>query len=165
MFKIVPRIFFEKKKLTFLFLFFFGSWYSMKIRLKRTIPPFQMEAENETGNRVQIDASPSIGGAGAGARPMELLLMGLAGCAGIDVLSILQKQRQVVDDFFIEVDGERETGKDANLFVKILIHFECKGQVEEEKLKRAIDLSLEKYCSVAKTLEKTASITYTYRIG
>jgi len=136
----------------------------MKIKLKRIAPPFQMKAENETGNSIQIDASPSIGGSGAGVRPMELLLMALGGCSAIDVLMILQKQRQVVEDFFIEVEGERETGKDANLFVKILIHYECKGEVEEEKLKRAIELSLEKYCSVAKTLEKTATISYTYKV-
>jgi putative redox protein len=137
----------------------------MKIKLKRIEPPFQMEAVNETGNSVAIDASPSIGGEGKGARPMELLLMGLAGCAGIDVLTILQKQRQKVEEFEVEVDGERESGKDANLFTQIQLHFRCTGEIEPEKLIRAIDLSLEKYCSVAKTLEKTARITYTYKIG
>ncbi|HNL75656.1 MAG TPA: OsmC family protein, partial [Leptospiraceae bacterium] len=60
--------------------------------------------------------------------------------------------------------GERETGKDANLFTEITVHFFVKADVEEDKLIRAIELSLDKYCSVAKTLEKTAKIKYTFRI-
>lgn len=136
----------------------------MKIILKRLEEPFVLQAVNESGNTVNIDASPDIGGKGTGARPMELLLMSLAGCSGIDVLSILKKQRQQVTNFEVEVNGERETGKLANLFVKIHIHYKCKGEVVEEKLKHAIELSLEKYCSVAKTLEKTAKITYSFSV-
>ncbi|MCX8000846.1 MAG: OsmC family protein [Leptospiraceae bacterium] len=136
----------------------------MKIRLQRIEEPFVLQAYNESGNIVNMDASPDIGGKGTGARPMELLLMSLAGCSGIDVLSILKKQRQTVTNFEVEVDGERETGKLANLFVKINVHYKCSGEVSEEKLKHAIELSLEKYCSVAKTLEKTAQITYSYEI-
>lgn len=136
----------------------------MKITLKRVEEPFVLQAQNESGNVVNIDASPDIGGKGTGARPMELLLMSLAGCSGIDVLSILKKQRQTVHEFEVEVDGERETGKLANLFVAIHIHYKCKGEISEDKLKHAIELSLDKYCSVAKTLEKTAKITYSYKI-
>ncbi len=137
----------------------------MKITLNRVNPPYHFEAKNESGNIVTVDASPSIGGTGKGARPMELLLMGLASCSGIDVLSILQKQRQEVQDFSVDVDGQREQGKEASVFVDIHVHFTCSGKVEEDKLVRAIELSLEKYCSVAKTLEKTAKIHYTYKIN
>lgn len=136
----------------------------MKITLKRLEEPFVLQAQNESGNYVNIDAAPDIGGKGTGARPMELLLMSLAGCTSIDVLSILRKQRQNVTDFEVEVNGERETGKLANLFVNIHIQYKCKGDVSEEKLKHAIELSLEKYCSVAKILEKTAKITYSFLI-
>jgi putative redox protein len=91
-------------------------------------------------------------------------LFGLGSCAGVDVVSILNKQRQEFTDFSILVDGEREEGQDANIFVKIHVHFKLKGNVEEEKFKRAIDLSLEKYCSVAKTLSKTATITSSFEV-
>lgn len=137
----------------------------MRIELERIGEPYHFEARNETGNSVSMDAFPAIGGQGLGARPMELLLMGLAGCAGIDVISILNKQRQKFGDFRITVEGERETGKEANVFKEIHIHFNVSGEVEPEKLEHAIQLSLEKYCSVAKTLEKTAEITHSFSLN
>ena len=137
----------------------------MQVNLKRVSPPFHFEATNESGNSISIDASPSIGGLGLGARPMELLLMGLGSCSGIDIIHILNKQRQNLTDFKIKVNAERETGKDANLFTKIHIHFEVTGEIAKDKLETAINLSLEKYCSVAKTLEKTSQITHSYSIN
>ena len=136
----------------------------MKIELKRINEPFHFEVMNQTGNSIQIDASPQIGGTDKGVRPMELLLMSLAGCASIDVINILRKQRFAILDYRVTVDGERETGKDANLFTDIVLNFYLKGDLEEDKLIRAIELSLDKYCSVAKTLEKTAEISYKYFI-
>ena len=88
----------------------------MKVELKRINEPYHFEATNQTGNSIHIDASPQIGGTDKGVRPMELLLMGLAGCASIDVISILRKQRFTIEDFKVTVDGERETEKEANLF-------------------------------------------------
>jgi putative redox protein len=137
----------------------------MKVFLKRVNPPFHLIAENENGNTVAIDASQSIGGTNAGVRPMELLLMGLGSCSSIDVISILNKQRQTIEDFQVEIDGERDTGKEANVFTKIQVHFKVNGQVEKEKLEHAISLSMEKYCSVAKILEKTSTITHTYSLN
>lgn len=136
----------------------------MKIELERIEKPFLFEIKNEQGNKIHVDASPAIGGTDKGVRPMELLLMGLASCASIDIIHILNKQQISIDSYQVQVDGERETGKDANLFQDIKIHFVVKGKVEEEKLKRAIELSLEKYCSVAKTLEKSAKINYSYEL-
>jgi len=136
----------------------------MKIELERKSSAFHFEAKNETGNSVFLDASPAMGGSGHGVRPMELLLMGLGGCSGIDVISILNKQRQNIGTFKVTIDGERETGNDANVFKKIHIHFEVSGDVESEKLERAIELSLDKYCSVAKTLKETAEITHSFTI-
>lgn len=136
----------------------------MKIELKRIGEPYHFELANQNGNTVHIDASPQIGGTDKGVRPMELLLMSLAGCISIDVINILRKQRFSILDYRVSVDGDRETGKDANLFTDIVINFFLKGDVEEDKLIRAIELSLEKYCSVAKTLEKTANISYKYNI-
>jgi putative redox protein len=84
---------------------------------------------------------------------MQMLLMALAGCSAIDIISILKKQRQQIDDFQIEVEGEREDIEEvAKIFTDIKIHFQFKGKVEPEKAKRAVELSMEKYCSVEKTL-------------
>jgi len=135
------------------------------VTLERIGEPFYFEAKNESGNSVHIDASAAIGGTGKGTRPMELLLMGLAGCAGIDVISILRKQRQAIDSMRVEVDGERGELQEANPFTKIVVKFHFKGAIEEAHLKRAIELSLEKYCSVAKTLEKSATITSEYTLN
>jgi len=132
----------------------------MLIKLDRRNDAYHFEASNEQGNQVNIDASPAIGGQNLGARPMELLLMGLGGCSAIDVLSILKKQRVEVADFKIEINGEREPEAVPSLFKDIHIKFIVKGPVDTSKVEKAIVLSLDKYCSVAKTLEKTAKITW-----
>ncbi|WCL47701.1 OsmC family protein [Leptospira sp. GIMC2001] len=137
----------------------------MKIELDLVNAPFAMVAKNPDGNTVSIDASPEIGGQGKGARPTELLLMGVAGCSGIDILSILAKMKAVVDSFHVDVVGDKEEVGTVKLFTKISIHYKFTGDLEADKVKRAIDLSLEKYCSVSKTLEKTAKISYTFEIN
>ncbi|TGM77751.1 OsmC family peroxiredoxin [Leptospira mtsangambouensis] len=136
----------------------------MNIKLSRIESPYVLEATNESGNSIRIDASPEIGGKNSGPRPMELLIMGLAGCSSIDVLMILNKHRIEVKDYSVEVDAEREKVEETNLFKNIHLKFKVKGDFKEEQVKRAIDLSLEKYCSVAKTLEKTAKITYEFEL-
>ncbi|TGL88187.1 OsmC family peroxiredoxin [Leptospira congkakensis] len=136
----------------------------MNIKLSRIESPYVLEATNESGNSIRIDASPEIGGKNSGPRPMELLIMGLAGCSSIDVLMILAKHRIEVKDYSVEVDADREKVEEANLFKNIHLKFKIAGEFKEEQVKRAIDLSLEKYCSVAKTLEKTAKITYEFEL-
>lgn len=133
----------------------------MLIELQRKNNAYHFEAVNETGQHVQIDASPTIGGQNKGARPMELLIMGLGGCSGIDVINILQKQKIEVEDLKISIEAEREKDAIPSLFTDINIHFTFKGSIDQNKAERAISLSLEKYCSVAKTLEKTAKISHT----
>ena len=87
--------------------------------------------------------------------------MGLGGCSAIDIALILKKQKQQVDDFTISIDAERQTGKEPALWETIVMHFKFKGKVDLEKAERAVALSVEKYCSVAKTLELAgAKITY-----
>lgn len=120
-----------------------------------------MEARNEDGNTVHIDNSPAEGGSKLGVRPMQMLLMGLGGCSAIDIIGILNKQKQKIDDFSIEVDGEREQGVIPSLFETIKVSFMFSGDLDPAKVKRAVNLSMEKYCSVTKTLEKTADISYT----
>ncbi|MBX9853658.1 MAG: OsmC family protein [Cytophagaceae bacterium] len=121
---------------------------------------YHFEASNEGGHTVSLDASPAIGGENKGARPMELLIMGLGGCSGIDVISILKKQKIELESFQIKIDAEREPDAIPSLFKKIHMHFIFKGIADKNKAERAVALSLEKYCSVAKTLENTAEITY-----
>jgi len=120
---------------------------------------FHFEASNEGGQVVNIDASPAIGGENKGARPMELLIMGLGGCSGIDVVNILKKQKIDLTNFKISIDAEREADAVPSLFTKIHVTFIFDKDVDKNKAERAVSLSMEKYCSVAKTLEKTASIT------
>lgn len=136
----------------------------MKITLKRLDENYHLEAANESGNTLHIDASPVIGGGGNGARPMELLIMGLGGCSAIDIISILKKARQPLEDIQVEINAEREQGKEPALFTTIQAHYVLTGDVQDSHVKRAVDLSLEKYCSVARVLEKSATITWSYEI-
>jgi len=132
----------------------------MKISIKRIDEDFNMKAVNEEGASLLMDASPDIGGHGKGLRPMQLLLSALGGCSAIDVILILKKQKQNIESFEVEVDGNREKTGDVSLFKNIVLHFKIKGKVDKDKAERAVQLSLDKYCSVAKTLEATAKITY-----
>ena len=132
----------------------------MKIKIKHLGENFNFEARNENGNSFQMDASEEIGGENKGMRPMQALLSSLGGCSAIDVILILKKQKQKIESFEIELEGLREKINEYSLFKNICLHFKIKGIVDKEKAERAIELSLEKYCSVAKTLEPTSTITY-----
>lgn len=136
----------------------------MKIELQRKNKAVHLEAVNEDGATIQIDGSPAVGGENLGFRPMQLLLAAIGGCSTIDIVGILKKQRQEIEDIRITVDGEREPNVEPSLFQTIHVHFELTGNLDEEKVRRAVDLSMQKYCSVAKTLEKTATITYAFSI-
>lgn len=132
---------------------------TIKVKLKRVNDACHFEAVNEDRIKIDIDASADVGGQKKGFRPMHLLLAAVGGCAGIDVVTILKKQRQVIESFEIEVLGDREDTGTYTLYKKIQVHFMLKGSIDKGKVERAVQLSLEKYCSVAKTLEPTAKIT------
>ncbi len=136
----------------------------MKIEIKRINNATHLEATNEQGNKMQMDGSPAIGGQELGFRPMQLLLAAIGGCSTMDVVSILNKQKQELRHIEISVDGEREQGVEPSLFRDIHVHFKLYGNVDPEKAKRAVDLSMTKYCSVSKTLEPTAKITYDFEV-
>lgn len=123
-----------------------------------------MKATNEDGAVIHVDGADSVGGENKGFRPMQLLLAGLGSCSSIDIISILKKQKQPLEDIKVLVDGEREKDKIPSLFQGIHIHFILQGKLDEKKVKRAVDLSMMTYCSVTKTLEKTAEITYSFEI-
>ncbi len=129
----------------------------MKIHLKRLNDNYQFETVNERGNVIHLDnkSEPNP----QGASPMELLLMGIAGCSGIDIVMILKKQQLEMTNLEMDVEGFRVDGAVPNVFTRIHLKITIDGEIPENKAKRAVDLSLEKYCSVAKMLEKTAEIT------
>lgn len=130
----------------------------MKISLKRLNENYHFETVNERGDIVHLDnkSEPDP----KGASPMELLLMGIAGCSGIDIVMILKKQKIELLDLQMEVEGFRQDGAIPNVFTAIKLIVKLKGDFAPEKAKRAVDLSIDKYCSVAKMLEKTAEISY-----
>ena len=137
----------------------------MQIRLERLNDAVHLKATNEAGHEVHLDGADTIGGQNLGFRPMQMLLVGLGSCASMDVLSILQKQKQPVEDYKVFVDGERDQDQVPSLFVDIHVRFEFTGNLDPQKVERAIRLSMEKYCSVTKTLEKTAYITASFKIN
>ncbi len=138
----------------------------MQVELVRIDDAFHFEAQGMSGVPVQIDAAEDIGGHNVGARPMELLLMGLGGCTAIDVLLIMKKQRQIVEDLQISVSGEREKveGTQMTPFRKINIHFKFKGNIQEDKAQKAIEMSMEKYCSATAQFSSSAEITHSFEI-
>ena len=136
----------------------------MKVQLQRIGAPFHFEGTGTAGIKVSIDGPPDYGGTNAGARPMELLLMGLGSCSAVDIALILQKQRQQVDDFSITVEGTRVPDSTPSVFRSIHMHFTLSGPLDQEKVRKAIDLSVEKYCSVYAILNKTAEITHSFSI-
>jgi putative redox protein len=139
----------------------------MEVELIRVDKAFHFEAKGSSGNVVNIDAAEAIGGTNSGSRPMELLLMGLGGCTAIDVLLILKKQRQVVENLKINLSGERVKieGTEMSPFRKINIHFAFEGEILPEKAEKAISLSMEKYCSATAQFSPTAEISHTFSIN
>ncbi|AHC15595.1 OsmC family protein [Salinispira pacifica] len=135
----------------------------MKIQLERMNNGVHFQARNESGASLDIDGSPSVGGENKGMRPMETVLAGLAGCSAMDLVSIIKKQRMILNDCKIDVEAERADGVPSP-FTKIHLHYRLFGSLEEEKTRRAVDLAVDSYCSVAVMLEKSAEITHSFEI-
>ncbi|HMH23983.1 MAG TPA: OsmC family protein [Puia sp.] len=137
----------------------------IQIELNRVNGDFGFEARDAGGHIARMDTSPDTGGLDFGIRPMQMLLMGLGGCSGIDIVSILKKQRQPVDGFRMHIEGAREQGIEPSLWKTINIIFELQGAIDPDCAKKACALSMEKYCSVAATLkEARCNITWELRI-
>lgn len=115
-----------------------------------------------SGHEIKMDAAEEVGGKNSGARPTELLLNAVAGCTGIDIISILNKMRLNPTTFYMEVEGKRAEDHPKR-FTDINIHYVLEGDLPEDKVIRAIQLSKDKYCSVSHSL--SASITATYSIN
>lgn len=135
----------------------------MKARVK-WLDHMSFVGESGSGHSVVMDGAPDSGGRDLGVRPMEMLLLGLGGCASFDVVMILQKARQVIKNCEVEVIAER-ADTEPKVFTKIHLHFIIEGEgVSEAKVARAVSLSAEKYCSASKMLEKTAVITHDFEL-
>ena len=126
----------------------------INIEITRVDGDYGFEGKDSAGHTVRMDTSPEGGGNNFGIRPMQMLLMGLGGCSGIDIVSILKKQRQPIEGLAMKIEGEREPGKEPSLWSDIKIVFELKGKLDPEKAARACALSMEKYCSVGETLRR-----------
>lgn len=135
----------------------------MRARIK-WIENVSFLAQSETGHAVLMDGAPSAGGQNLGPRPMEMVLMGTGGCTAFDVVAILKKGRADIVDCEVQLEAER-ADSDPKVFTRIHMHFVVKGrQLKHEQVKRAIELSAEKYCSASIMLAKTAAITHDFEI-
>jgi putative redox protein len=123
----------------------------MQLNLTRLNNNFHLEATTEKGLKIQMDSGDNLA-----ASPMELLLASVAGCSSIDVISILQKQRQTITKFEVEITGDRVAVDEAKPFKAIQIIFKLEGQIDPAKALRAAELSFAKYCSVSKTIANVA---------
>ena len=125
--------------------------------------PFHLRASNDFGNTVDIDGAPEIGGANQGMRPMQLLLTSMGTCSGMDIIHLLRKQRQELRDIRISVKANRaETHP--RVFTEVHLHFDLYGNLDTPKVERAVSLSVEKYCTAIRMVEKVATVTYSYAI-
>ena len=132
----------------------------MKVFLERVNSDYLFGVENKNGQKVLLDNSSKTSGKVEGVSPMELLLMGVAGCSAIDIIAILDKQKINPLSLKMEVNGLRKLKEVPALFYQIDIIIYLEGDIDKEKALRAAKLSYDKYCSVSKMLEKTAKINH-----
>lgn len=116
-----------------------------------------------SGHAVVMDGPPEAGGQNLGVRPMEMLLLGMGGCASFDVVSILEKMQQPITGCVAELQAER-ADSEPKVFTRINIHFKISGAVDATKAERAVKLSAEKYCSASIMLGKVAEITHSFEV-
>jgi putative redox protein len=135
----------------------------MKTKIE-LVDKVNFKATTGSGHEVQMDGPPENGGENQGARPMEMLLVGMGGCASFDVVHILRKRRLQIESCEAEIEAERaET--EPKVFTKISIHFTVKGEgLTEKAVAKAVELSAEKYCSASIMLGKTAEIVHSFEI-
>jgi putative redox protein len=120
--------------------------------------------ESGSGHAVVMDGPPDHGGRNLGVRPMEMLLLGMGGCTAFDVVHILKKSRQPVTDVVTEIEAER-ADEEPKIFTKIHVHFIVSGNgLDDKRVRRAVSLSADKYCSASIMLGKTADISHDYEI-
>lgn len=136
----------------------------MKTRVK-WLDNMSFVGESGSGHSIVMDGPQEFGGRNLGVRPMEMLLLGLGGCASFDVVSMLKKSKQDLIDCEVEISAERAE-VEPKVFTKIHLHFILSGNdLSETRVSRAIELSAEKYCSASIMLGKTAVVTHDHKIN
>lgn len=135
----------------------------MKARVK-WLDNMSFVGESGSGHSIVMDGPPESGGRNLGVRPMEMLLLGLGGCASFDVVLILQKSKQHIIDCEVHIEAAR-ADKEPKVFTRIHLHFVVTGRsVSAEKVERAIKLSAEKYCSASIMLAQMAEVTHDFEL-
>lgn len=137
----------------------------MNVHLTRTDDAYHFVGRNAVGNETHFDTGPDEGGSGRAAGPMQTVAMALGACSAIDVVNILRKARQEVTSFDIDVDYERAADETPSVFTEMHVHYSLEGDIEPEKARRAVELSVTKYCSVSKMLSKTAAISHSFSVN
>lgn len=130
----------------------------MKIELNRIDDNYLFELTNQRGHKIILDNTSEDDPQGVS--PMESVLMALAGCSSIDMVSILKKQRQEITSFSADVEGERVKVDEAKPFRNIHVIFKLEGEIDGKKANRAAELSFEKYCSGSKSLDPQIKVTW-----
>lgn len=124
----------------------------------------QFVGQGESGHAIVMDSGSDVGGHNTGLRPSELLLIGIGGCSGMDIISILKKKRQQVTSFEINITGSK-ADEHPKKYTSINVEYVVKGRdIAEEAVQKAVQLSMDKYCSVKATLEGSAIVTFSYKI-
>lgn len=137
----------------------------MQIHLQLSPDGQAMLGQDETGNEMRLSLPEMAGGDVTGFRPMQLMILSLGGCAAVDVLTILKKQRQQVDDLSIDIEAERFHQPLPAPWQKAHLVFTIFGKVDPKKAEKAVEMSVQKYCSVSETLRLAgAAITWEVRI-
>ena len=117
-----------------------------------------------SGHRVLMDTDRSVGGSDLGFRPMELLLVALTGCTGMDVISILRKMQQQVDDYQVKAEGNRAE-EHPKVYTDIAVEHVVKGKkLDPERIRRAVELSATRYCPTSAMLSNAVRITHKFRV-
>ena len=135
------------------------------IEMERTSGNYGFKVSDSMEHILQTHSSKENGGDDNGFRPMQLMLAALGSCSAIDMVSILQKQKQILSGLKINIEAEREQDAIPSLWKNIQVHFKLSGDINFDKATRAAELSIEKYCSVAETLRRAGTIiSYTVEI-
>ena len=136
----------------------------MKTAKLSYVQGLQFVGSASSGHAIVLDADPEVGGSNTALRPLELLLIGMGGCAGMDIVSILKKKKQHIIGLDIMVKGG-EADTHPKKLTDIELEFIITGKdISEEAVKKSIDLSMNKYCTVKASLECSAKVSFSYRI-
>ena len=135
----------------------------MKAIVKQ-VEGLSLVGKSDSNHWLPLDSVKTFGGSEAATKPMELVLIALGGCTSMDVLSILKKMREDVRDYDVQLDADKAEGHPA-VFTKIHLHYIIKGKnIKSENVNKAIELSMNQYCSVSAMLKKSVDVTWDFEI-